>query len=106
MTQLNIDGDLILTKDTLFREDLQINGNIFGENKKRYNIKIMGNITAWGIHARDIDAMDINVGDIDAVNINARDIDSWKIDAVEINARDVTARFLQTEKKIKRGKRK
>ena len=99
---ITIKQDLILTEDTSFAESITVNGNIIGN----YNLKVMGNIdardinardiNAWNIDARDInaekiDARDINARDINAWNIDANDIDAWNIDARDINANDIDA---------------
>ena len=65
-----IKGDLILKKDTTFKESIKVEGNIIGW----FNLKVEGNINAGDINARDIDA-----GNIDAWNINARNIDARDI---------------------------
>jgi len=82
-----IKGDLILTEDTTFTESIKVEGNIKGY----YNLKVAGNINAWDINARNIDAWDINAGDIDARNIDAWDINAGDIDVGNINARDINA---------------
>jgi len=56
-----IEGDLVLKKDTVFEDDLNVDGNITGG----YDLKVKGNIDAW--------------------NINAWNIDAWNIDAEKIN---------------------
>ena len=66
-----IEGDLVLKKDTVFEDDLNVDGNITGG----YDLKVKGNIDAWNINARNIDAW----------NINAWNIDAWNIDAEKIN---------------------
>jgi hypothetical protein len=73
-----IKGDLILTENTTFDDDLKVEGNIRCEGG-RWNIKAgnidagnidAGDINAWNIDARDINASDINAGNIKAGNIN------------------------------------
>ena len=59
-----IKGDLILTKNTEFKEGIKVKGNIKGKDNQRFDLKVNGNI----------DARDIN-----AVNIDAWDIDAWNI---------------------------
>ena len=55
-----IKHDLILKKDTTFKESIKVEGDIKGN----YNLTVWGDIDAW-----DIDAGDINAGNIDAGNI-------------------------------------
>ena len=50
-----IKGDLILKKDTTFKEDLKVEGDIKGW----FDLKVLGNIDARNINARNIDAWDI-----------------------------------------------
>jgi hypothetical protein len=95
-------GDLILTEDTLFKESIEVEGEIKG----KYNIKVEGNINAlnidarninarnidaWNINAENIDAWNITAENIDAWNINARNIDAWNITAENINALNIDA---------------
>ena len=82
-----IEGNLILDKDTVFDEELEVHGSIIGKNGNRYNLTVNGNIKAEDIHAGDIHA-----GDIDAGNISAWDISARNIDAKNINARNITTR--------------
>ena len=80
MTKI-IKGNLILDKDTVFDESLEVHGSILGKNGNKYELKVAGNITAQDIAARNIIAMDINADDINADDINAWNITAWNIDA-------------------------
>ncbi len=101
-----IEGNLILDKDTVFDEELEVHGSIIGKNGNRYNLTVNGNIKAEDIHAGDIHAGDIDAGNISAWDISARnidaknitagnldvgDIDAWDINAWNIKARDISA---------------
>ena len=57
---IKIKGDLRLTKDTTYKESIEVEGNINGY----YNLKVVGNIDA-----RNIDVLNIDAWDIDALNI-------------------------------------
>jgi len=50
-----IKEDLILTENTTFNEDIKVEGDIKGP----FNLKVIGNIDAWDIDARDIEAWNI-----------------------------------------------
>ena len=85
--------NLVLTKDRVFNESIEVEGNITCKGE-RWSLTVAGNIDAWGIDAMDIVALDINTGninawDIDAENINARDIVTGNIDARDIDAMDI-----------------
>ena len=104
-----INGDLILTENTEFKESIKVNGNIKGKDNKRYDLKVNGNIDAWDIDARNIDAKDIDAWDIDAWNIDAMDIDARDINAMDIDARnidagDINAMDIVCDKRIKKSK--
>ena len=75
------EGDLVLEKDTVFDEGIEVNGNITGKNGVRYGLKVEGNISALDISAGDISAGDISALDISAGNISAWDISAWDISA-------------------------
>ena len=70
-----INGNLEMTKNMKFNEDLTVTGNITG----CFNLTVAGNI----------DARNIDAGNIDARNIVAGNIDAWNIDARNIDARDI-----------------
>ena len=74
---------LVLTKDTVFKESIEVDGNITCEGG-RWSLKVIGNIVALDINARNVDARNINAWDIDAWNIIARNIDARNIDAMDI----------------------
>ena len=58
-------GDLILKKDMVFKDSINVEGNIICK-KERFNLTVDGSITAT-----DINAWNISAGDIKAWNINA-----------------------------------
>ena len=87
-----IKGDLILEKDTTFKESIKVEGNIRGKDDEKFNLTVYGNIDALDIHARNIDALDIHAWNIHARNIDAWDIDARNIDAWDIHARNIHAR--------------
>ena len=95
-----IKGNLILTEDTTFDEDLKVEGDIEGN----FNLKVYGNINAWNINAWNIDAWNIDALNIDAGDIKANDIDALNIDALNINASDIDAWDIICEKRIKKEK--
>ena len=59
MTKI-IKGNLILTKETFFKESIVVEGDITGY----FDLKVAGNITAWNINAWNIDAWNINARNI------------------------------------------
>ena len=73
-------GDLILKKDMVFKDSINVEGNIICKNG-RFNLTVDGSITATDISAWNISARNINAG-----NINAGDINAWDINACDINA--------------------
>ena len=106
-----IEGNLILDKDTVFDEELEVRGSILGKDGNRYNLTVNGNIKAEDIHAGDIHAGDIDAGNISAWDISARnidaknitagnldvgDIDAWDINAWNIKARNISAWTINT----------
>jgi len=50
-----IKGDLILKKDTTFKESIKVEGDIKGY----FDLKVIGNIDCWNIDCWDIDCWDI-----------------------------------------------
>ena len=89
MTKI-IKGDLILTKDTVFEESIEVQSNIICKSE-RFSLKVRGDINARNIKAGDINALNINAWNINAEDIKAGDIKAWNINAEDINARDIKA---------------
>jgi len=85
-----IEGNLILEKDTTFKESIKVEGNIKGYS----DLKVLGDIDAWDINARNINAW----------NIDAKNIIAWDINAWDINAWDIHAWNIICEKRIKKNK--
>ena len=79
MTTTVIKGNLIMEKDMEYDGDLIVEGDIFGKNGKKHNLKVNGNITAGDITAGDIIANDITADDIKAINIHAGNISYYAI---------------------------
>lgn len=77
-----IEGNLVLKENTVFWEDIKVNGDIVCEGG-------LWNIEAWDIQAGDIQAKDIEAGNIKAWDIDARKIKAGKIKAVNIKAWDI-----------------
>ena len=75
-----IKGNLVLKGDTIFKDDIKVEGNIIGD----YNLKVCGDIHCW-----NIDCMDIVCGDIDCLDIDCLDIDCGNIDCMNINCRNI-----------------
>ena len=58
-----IKGDLVLTKDTVFKTSITVEGNIVCKNGW-FNLTVRGDINAWDIDAWNINARNINAQDI------------------------------------------
>jgi hypothetical protein len=74
-----INGNLIMTEDLTFDEDLKVSGNILGKDGERFNLTVKGNLNARNINAEKIDALKIDALKIDALNIDALNIDALDI---------------------------
>jgi hypothetical protein len=97
-----IKGDLVLKKDTTFKEDIKVLGNIRCEGGL-WNIDAC-NIDARKIDALKIDALNIDACDINAWNIDACNIDACNIDALNIDASDINASDIICIRRIKKTK--
>lgn len=82
-----ISGDLTLSKDMLFREGIEVEGDILGE----YDLTVFGDIEARNIEVRNIKAHNIKARDAKVWDIDAHDIEVWDIEAYNIEARDIKA---------------
>lgn len=54
-----INGDLVMTEDMTFDENLKVIGNIYGKDGARYNLKVSLNIDCENINCWDIDCNDL-----------------------------------------------
>lgn len=77
-----IKGDLILTKDTTYTEDLKVEGNIICEGE-RWNLDCR-NLDCWNLNCRDLDC-----GNLDCLNLNCRDLDCWDLNCRNLNCWDL-----------------
>jgi len=98
--------NLVLEKDTVFDECIEVHGSIAGKNGKRFNLTVKGNINAWDINALDINALDINAWDINALDINALDINALDINAGNISYYAVCFAHENIKCKSIKGRRK
>ena len=86
-----IKGDLILKKDTTFKESIKVEGNIIGG----FSLKVEGNI----------DALNIDALNIDALNINARDIICEKRIKKIRNCKTICRSYITDKSKLERKER-
>ena len=94
--------NLILDKDTVFDESLEVHGSIIGKDGNRYNLTVNGNIKAKNLDTDLIlcekleqePGSTLTAKDIIAKHITAEDISAWDISAKGISANDITAYFL------------
>jgi hypothetical protein len=96
-----IKGNLIMEKDIEYNGDLIVEGNILGKNGKRYNLKVNGNIKAG-----DIAAWNIITRNINADNISARDIKAWNIIAGNITYYAVCFAYYDIKCKSIKGRKR
>ena len=60
---------LVLEKDTIFNESIEVEESITCKGNRRFSLKVRGNINAGNINAGNIDAWNINAGNIDALDL-------------------------------------
>lgn len=70
--------ELVLEKDTVFEESIEVETDIRCEGTERYSLLVKGNINARNIDAGNINARNINAWDISAWDINAGNINAWE----------------------------
>ena len=85
---ITINGNLTLTEDTVFDEDLTVEGNIFCEGG-RFDLTVKGNINCLDIDCHNIDCFDIDCSDINCSDINCHNIDCSDIDCHNIDGHDI-----------------
>jgi hypothetical protein len=70
-----IKGDLIMTEDMTFDEDLMVKGNIFGKNGVRYNLIVNGNL-----NCRNLTCWNLNCRNLTCWNLNCRNLNCWDLE--------------------------
>jgi len=80
-----IKGDLILTEDTTFYENLKVEGDIKGY----FKLKVVGNIDCWNIDCRNIDCKNIDCRNIVCLNIDCKNIVCLNIDCKNIDCKNI-----------------
>ena len=65
-----IEGNLILEKDEVIKEDLIVKGSIFGKGGGRFDLIVKGNLNCLDLDCGDLDCRDLNCLDLKARNIN------------------------------------
>ena len=59
-----IKGDLVMTEDMTFDEDLVVKGNIFGKNGHKYSLKVNGDLNCFNLNCFDLNCLDLNCRDL------------------------------------------
>ena len=80
-----------MDKDMVYKDSLNVEGNILEKDGERYNLTVKGNISAHNISVSDISASDISALNISAHNISASDISASDIFASDISAHNIFA---------------
>ena len=69
-----IKGDLILTEDTTFVEDLKVEGNISGKDGFKYKLTVKGDLNCFDLHC-----FDLNCCDLDCRNLHCRNLNFYAV---------------------------
>jgi len=96
-----IKGDLVLTKDMVFKESIKVEGNIRCEGG-RFDLKVVGDITCWDVNCGNVSCGNIRCWDINCGNITCWDIDCWNINCWNIDCGDMVC--VSRKKKHKNAK--
>ena len=67
-----IKGNLILKENTIFNEDLKVEGNIICEGGR------------WDLNCWDLNCLDLNCKDL-----NCRDLDCWDLNCLDLNCNNL-----------------
>ena len=54
------EGNLVLEKDSVFEESIEVEGDIVGKDGSCFDLTVKGNINAWNIKAGNIKARNID----------------------------------------------
>jgi len=88
-----IKGDLILTKDTIFNEDIEVTMSIKGGD---FDLTVNGNIKCHNIRCGNLDAHNIECWNVDCHNIHCRDLNGGDIRCWDINSEDIRCHNIDT----------
>jgi hypothetical protein len=75
-----IKGDLIMTEDMTFDEDLKVEGDIYGKDGDRFNLTVRGDLNCRNLDCRDLNCWDLDCRNLDCRNLNCRDLNCWDLD--------------------------
>ena len=75
-----IKGNLILEKDTIFNEDLTVEGNIIGTDGNRYNLTVKGDLDC-----RNLDCGNLDCGNLKCLNLDCRNLNCDNLDCLNLS---------------------
>jgi len=74
-----IKGDLILTEDTTFVEDLKVEGNISGKDGFKYKLTVKGDLNCFDLHCFDLNCFDLDCGNLDCLDLHCRNLNFYAV---------------------------
>ena len=78
-----IEGDLIMTEDMTFDDDLKVNGNIYGKDGIKYDLNC-GNLNCLNLNCENLTCLDLN-----CENLNCWDLNCWDLTCFDLTCRDL-----------------
>jgi len=84
-----IKGNLILEKDTIFNEDLTVEGNIIGTDGNRYNLTVKGDLDCRNLDCGNLDCLDLDCLDLDCRNLDCGNLDCGNLKCLNLDCRNL-----------------
>ena len=87
-----IKGDLIMEEDMTFKESLNVAGNIFGKDGKRFNLKVEGDLKCRDLKCLDLKCWDLECRDLKCWDLKCRDLKCLDLECRDLKCRDLKCR--------------
>ena len=87
-----IKGDLILTKDTTYDEDLKVEGNIICKGR-RWDLNCR-NLDCWNLNCLNLDCCNLNCWNLNCNNLNCNNLNCLNLDCCNLNCWNLDCRNL------------
>lgn len=109
MTKI-IEGDWIMEKDEVIKEDLIVKGNISGKDGIIYNLIVKGsldcrNLDCRNLNCRNLNCMDLTCWDLNCRDLTCRDLKCWYLNCRDLNFYAVAFAYNNIKCKSIKGRR-
>ena len=84
-----IKGDLVMEKNMTFNEDLVVEGNIFGKNRSKFNLKVFGDLDCFDLNCRNLDCNNLNCWNLDGNNLDCLNLNGNNLNCLDLDCNNL-----------------